>query len=202
MINRLVEPTSGNIQVDGYSICDVDVIELRRSIGYVIQSGGLLPHMTVARNIWLPQEAIGTSHDSQSDRVAELLELVGLDPSRFSNRYPSELSGGQQQRVGIARALVSDPPVLLMDEPFGALDPITRRRLQDELLSINKRLNKTIVLVTHDIHEAFRLGSDIILLSDGAIVQRGGAVSFVDAPSTDFVREFVSSQLYTLSGER
>jgi len=191
MINRLIEPTSGRIHVAGHNVLDRDPVELRRSIGYVVQKGGLLPHLTVSENISLVEKLKGMERGKRQARAEELLDLVGLAPRDFAHRYPLELSGGQQQRVGIARALMSDPPVLLMDEPFGALDPVTRSRLHQEFLALNQRLKKTIVLVTHDLKEAFKLGDQIILMSHGRIVQKGAREDFLHRPLTGFAREFV-----------
>ena len=174
MINRLHEPTSGTITIGGEDIRSKNATELRRTIGYVIQGGSLFPHMTVADNIALVPGLLKWDKRRISERVDDLLELVGLDPKRYRDRYPKELSGGQQQRVGVARGLAADPPVLLMDEPFGAVDPITRQRLQDELMSIQEELQKTIVCVTHDIDEAVKLGDPsylaIMLLALVALV--------------------------------
>ncbi|MGE0200321.1 MAG: ABC transporter ATP-binding protein [Candidatus Melainabacteria bacterium] len=195
MINRLVEPTRGYLRVNGQPVCDLDVIELRRGIGYVIQQGGLMPHMTVARNITLLEELKGADKTTRLARARELMALVGLAPEKYANRYPGELSGGQQQRVGIARALMSDPPVLLMDEPFGALDPIIRGRLHEEFLALNQQLKKTIVMVTHDLAEAFKMGDQIVLMRRGEIVQAGSKADFLQRPVDDFAREFVSSQM-------
>jgi osmoprotectant transport system ATP-binding protein len=195
MINRLLEPTAGEIRVNGGSVREQDAIQLRRSIGYVVQKGGLMPHMTVRRNVALLEEVKRAEAKARGKRADELLDLVGLQPDQYGDRYPGELSGGQQQRVGIARALMSDPPVLLMDEPFGALDPITRSRMHAELLRINSKLRKTIVIVTHDLAETFKLGDDIILMRAGKIVQRGRRADFLERPADDFVEEFVRSQV-------
>ena len=154
MINRLIEPTEGRIVVGDEDVTGIDADELRRRMGYVIQAGGLFPHMTVAANIGIVPKMLGWSKEKIAARVDELLDLVSLDPATYRDRFPRELSGGQQQRVGVARALAADPPVLLMDEPFGAVDPITRQRLQDELLRIQEELHKTIVIVSHDFDEA------------------------------------------------
>jgi osmoprotectant transport system ATP-binding protein len=171
LINRLLEPTSGEIRVEGKATTDWNAIELRRHIGYVIQESGLFPHFTVERNVALVPRLKGWPEDKTRARVGELLELVGLDPQVFAQRYPRELSGGQRQRVGVARALAADPPIVLMDEPFGALDPLTRAELQTEFAALTKRLNKTIVFVTHDIREAFKLASRIGLFKDGHVVE-------------------------------
>lgn len=171
LINRLLEPTSGEVRVDGRPTTEWNAIELRRHIGYVIQESGLFPHFTVERNVALVPRLKGWPEEKISQRVRELLELVGLEPEVFSNRYPRELSGGQRQRVGVARALAADPTIVLMDEPFGALDPLTRAELQGEFAALTKRLNKTIVFVTHDIREAFKLASRIGLFKDGHLIE-------------------------------
>ena len=194
MINRLIEPTSGTITIDGNDIRKQSENELRRSIGYVIQGGSLFPHMTVEKNIAIVPKLLGWDSARIADRVTELLDLVGLDPDRYRGRYPRELSGGQQQRVGVARGLAADPPVILMDEPFGAVDPITRQRLQDELLSIQRELGKTIVCVTHDIDEAIKLGDRILILKEGAqIAQYDTPETILGNPADDFVADFVGA---------
>src|SRR3989442_5659680 len=170
LINRLLEPTSGELRVEDKSTADWDPIELRRHIGYVIQDTGLFPHFTVERNIGLVPRLKGWTEEKTRDRVGELLELVGLEASVFAPRYPRELSGGQRQRVGVARALAADPPIVLMDEPFGALDPLTRAELQREFAALTSRLNKTIVFVTHDIREAYLLAARIGWFKDGHLV--------------------------------
>ena len=170
MINRLLVPSGGEVLVEGKSVLEWDAIRLRRGIGYVIQEVGLLPHFTVERNIGLIPQLEGWPAERRQRRVEELLEIVALDPRTFRDRYPGELSGGQRQRVGVARALAADPPILLMDEPFGALDPLTRADIQKEFLSLQQRLRKTIVFVTHDIHEALTLGTRIALLEAGKLV--------------------------------
>ncbi|HEX5411309.1 MAG TPA: ATP-binding cassette domain-containing protein [Terriglobia bacterium] len=169
MINRLLVPSGGEVLVEGRSVLDWDPIRLRRGIGYVIQEVGLLPHFTVERNISLLPQLEGWPEERTRRRVQELLEMVALDPRTFRGRYPGELSGGQRQRVGVARALAADPPILLMDEPFGALDPLTRAEIQKEFLALQQRLRKTIVFVTHDIHEALTLGTRIALLEAGKL---------------------------------
>lgn len=166
MINRLIEPTSGRIRINAEDVTDMDPVKLRRKIGYAIQASGLFPHMTVAQNIALVPKMVGWSKSRVRARVEEMLDLVGLDPAEFQGRYPRQLSGGQQQRVGVARALAADPPVLLMDEPFGAVDPITRDHLQDELIRLQRELHKTIVFVTHDFDEAIKLGDRIAVLRE------------------------------------
>jgi osmoprotectant transport system ATP-binding protein len=169
LINRLLTPSGGEVRVNGAPVADADVIRLRRGIGYVIQDAGLFPHYTVERNIGIVPRIEGWSAERIRDRVQELLRLVGLD-AQLGTRYPHQLSGGQRQRVGVARALAADPPILLMDEPFGALDALTRDQLQREFLSLQQRLGKTVVFVTHDLREALRLGSRIALLEEGKLV--------------------------------
>lgn len=194
MINRLHEPTSGTITIGGEDIRSKNATELRRTIGYVIQGGSLFPHMTVGENIALVPGLLKWDKKRIASRVDDLLELTGLDPSRYRDRYPKELSGGQQQRVGVARGLAADPPVLLMDEPFGAVDPITRQRLQDELMSIQEELQKTIVCVTHDIDEAVKLGDRILLLREGAhIAQYDTPQTILANPADEFVEDFVGA---------
>ncbi|GGF42092.1 putative ABC transporter, ATP-binding protein [Marmoricola endophyticus] len=194
MINRLIEPTSGTIMIGGEDSRKRSADELRRTIGYVIQGGSLFPHMTVAKNIALVPKLLGWDDDRIKKRTDELLDLVSLDPSRYRDRYPRELSGGQQQRVGVARGLAADPPVVLMDEPFGAVDPITRQRLQDELLAIQRELRKTIVCVTHDIDEAIKMGDRILILQEGAQVAQYDTPEVVlGSPANEFVEDFVGS---------
>lgn len=193
MVNRLIDPTSGEIRIDDTPTTAQDAITLRRGIGYVIQQVGLFPHMTIAENVRVVPSILGQSKDAVAPRVDELLELVGLEPAEYRNRYPRQLSGGQQQRVGLARALAADPNILLMDEPFGALDAITRARMQDELLRIQRGVRKTIIFVTHDVEEAFKLGDQIVVMSEGKLVQTGTPVDLLSAPATDFVRELVGA---------
>ena len=194
MINRLIEPTSGSIVINGEDVTGMDGDKLRRQIGYVIQAGGLFPHMTVAHNIALVPKMLGWDKARTAARVDELLELVSLDPATYRDRYPKELSGGQQQRVGVARALAADPPVLLMDEPFGAVDPITRQRLQDELINIQSELQKTIVCVTHDFDEAVKLGDWIAIFNEGAqLVQYDSPDRILANPANEFVENFIGS---------
>ncbi|WP_052887922.1 ABC transporter ATP-binding protein [Thermogemmatispora carboxidivorans] len=193
MVNRLIEPSSGTITIDGHSILEENPIQLRRRIGYVIQQVGLFPHMTIAENVRLTAEIAGWSKDRMERRVDELLTLVGLDPAEYRRRYPRQLSGGQQQRVGLARALASDPAILLMDEPFGALDAITRVHLQDELQRIQREMRKTILFVTHDVEEAFRLGDQIAILSEGRLVQIGSPVDLLLRPADEFVSRLIGS---------
>ncbi|TCU49941.1 ATP-binding cassette domain-containing protein [Curtobacterium sp. PhB146] len=194
MINRLIEPTEGRIVVGDDDVTGIDADELRRRMGYVIQAGGLFPHMTVAANIAIVPKMLGWSKEKIAARVDELLDLVSLDPAIYRDRYPRELSGGQQQRVGVARALAADPPVLLMDEPFGAVDPITRQRLQDELLRIQEELHKTIVIVSHDFDEAVKLGDWIVIFTEGAhIVQYDTPERILAEPANEFVENFIGS---------
>lgn len=194
MINRLIEPSSGKIVINGEDVTKMDGDTLRRRIGYVIQAGGLFPHMTVATNIGIVPKMLGWDKAKISARVDELLELVSLDPAIYRDRYPKELSGGQQQRVGVARALAADPPVLLMDEPFGAVDPITRQRLQDELLNIQSEVQKTIVMVTHDFDEAVKLGDWIAVFDEGAqLVQYDSPERILANPANEFVENFIGS---------
>lgn len=189
MINRLIEPSRGTIEIDGKNIKDFDPVLLRRSIGYVFQGIGLFPHMTVAENIAIVLRLNEQSAAEQSKRANELLELVNLNPKLYANRLPAELSGGERQRVGVARALASDPKILLMDEPFGALDAITRNDLQNEMLNLKKHLKKTIVFVTHDIFEAFRLGDRIAIMDHGQIEQISDKKTIIHQPATPFVRD-------------
>jgi osmoprotectant transport system ATP-binding protein len=194
MINRLIEPTEGRIVMGDEDVTKIDGDELRRRIGYVIQAGGLFPHMTVGANIALVPKMLGWDKDRIAARVDELLELVSLDPETYRDRFPKELSGGQQQRVGVARALAADPPVLLMDEPFGAVDPITRQRLQDELIRIQHEVRKTIVIVTHDFDEAVKLGDWIVVFREGAqIVQYDTPERILSEPADEFVENFIGS---------
>jgi osmoprotectant transport system ATP-binding protein len=194
MVNRLIEPTSGEILIDGKNVLEENPIQLRRRIGYVIQQVGLFPHMTVAENVRVTAEiAGGWNKQRLATRVDELLELVGLPPTEFRKRFPRQLSGGQQQRVGLARALATDPAILLMDEPFGALDAITRARMQDELLRIQRDVRKSILFVSHDIEEAFKLGDQIAVLSEGKLVQLGSPVELLAQPANDFVHKLVGA---------
>jgi osmoprotectant transport system ATP-binding protein len=193
MINRLVEPTSGSIEVAGVDTMAVEAHELRRSIGYVIQQIGLFPHRTIADNIATVPRLLGWDESRTRDRIDELIDLVDLDQG-MRDRYPSELSGGQRQRVGVARALAADPPVLLMDEPFGAVDPIVRARLQDELIALQRRVRKTIVLVTHDIDEAIRLGDRVAILNVGGVLEQYDAPNeILRTPANRFVEDFLGA---------
>ncbi|WP_407667200.1 ABC transporter ATP-binding protein [Micromonospora zamorensis] len=194
MINRLIEPTAGRILLGDEDVTDVDPVRLRRRIGYVIQNVGLFPHQTVRANVATVPGLLRWPKDQTRARVDELLDLVGLDPAEFGGRYPHELSGGQRQRVGVARALAADPVVLLMDEPFSAVDPIVRARLQEEFLRLQAEVRKTIVLVTHDLDEAVRLGDRIAVLSEGGhLEQYDTPAALLGAPATAFVREFVGA---------
>ncbi|MFJ3716885.1 betaine/proline/choline family ABC transporter ATP-binding protein [Streptomyces sp. NPDC090057] len=194
MINRLIEPTGGRIRIDGEDVTRIDPVRLRRKVGYAIQSSGLFPHMTVAQNIALVPKMVGWPKGRVRERVEEMLDLVGLDPGEFRDRYPRQLSGGQQQRVGVARALAADPPVLLMDEPFGAVDPITRDHLQDELIRLQRELHKTIVFVTHDFDEAIKLGDRIAVLREHShIAQFDTPEAILTNPADDFVSGFVGA---------
>ncbi len=194
MVNRLIEPTSGKILIDGKNVLDENPILLRRRIGYVIQQVGLFPHMTIAENVRVTAEiAGGWTRQRLAERVNELLELVGLPPAEYRARFPRQLSGGQQQRVGLARALATDPAILLMDEPFGALDAITRARMQEELLRVQRDVHKTILFVSHDIEEAFKLGDQIAVLSEGRLAQLGSPIELLAHPANDFVRQLVGA---------
>lgn len=199
MVNRLIEPSSGSILIDGKSNTELSVIELRRRIGYVFQYIGLFPHFSILDNIAIVPKLLGWSQEQQTERVYELLEMVGLPPDEYAHRLPQELSGGQQQRVGVARALAAKPEILLMDEPFGALDTITREQLQDEIISLKKRLNKTIIFVTHDILEAFLIGDRIAVLNEGVIEQMGSARDLVTNPKSDFVQKLINRPLKQIS---
>jgi len=195
MINRLVEPTSGRIFIDDVEVHTVDAVVLRRGIGYVIQQVGLFPHQTVAANVGTVARLLGWDKRRTATRVEELLVLVGLDPATFAHRYPHQLSGGQRQRVGVARALCADPPVLLMDEPFGAIDPITRARLQEEFRNLQATLRKTVVFVTHDIDEAVLLGDRVAVLAEGGhLAQVDTPDRLLAAPADAFVADFVGAE--------
>jgi osmoprotectant transport system ATP-binding protein len=194
-VNRLVEPDGGRVTVLGRDVTAWDPIALRRTIGYVIQEAGLLPHMKVAQNVSLVPLLLGWPEERRRARTRELLTLVGLEPDRFSPLLPRQLSGGERQRVGLARALAADPPLLLMDEPFGALDPLTRRRLQDEFKDLQGRLRKSVVLVTHDVPEALRLADEVAVMDRGQVIQRGTPREIRDAPQAGFVRDFVAAAL-------
>ena len=192
MVNRLIEPTSGRIFLDGTDVTDADPVELRRGIGYVIQQVGLFPHQTIATNVATVPSLLGWSKPDARARALELMKLVGLDPDVFADRFPHQLSGGQQQRVGVARALAADPPVLLMDEPFGAVDPVVRARLQDEFLRLQRELGKTVLLVTHDIDEAVKMGDQVaVFAAGGRLAQYAEPAAILGAPADEFVSEFV-----------
>ncbi|WP_424213083.1 ABC transporter ATP-binding protein [Streptomyces sp. BI20] len=193
MVNRLVDPTSGRITLNGEDIADADPVELRRRIGYVIQHVGLFPHKTVLENTATVPRLLGTPKDKALARAAELLELVGLDPAEYGSRRPDQLSGGQRQRVGVARALAADPPVLLMDEPFGAVDPVVREHLQNEFRDLQRTLGKTVLLVTHDLDEAIRLGDRIAVYGPGTIEQLDRPAAILDAPANERVARFVGA---------
>lgn len=191
MINRLIEPTDGTISLNGKNILDTNAVELRRSIGYVIQQIGLFPHMTIKENIALVPKLLKWPDDKRKKRAEELMELVHMDPGDYLDRYPHELSGGQQQRIGVLRALAADPPLILMDEPFGALDPITRDTLQEEFKKLQRSLGKTIVFVTHDMDEALKLADRIVIMREGKVVQLGTPDDILREPADDFVEEFI-----------
>ncbi|ALO09258.1 L-proline glycine betaine ABC transport system permease protein ProV [Streptomyces venezuelae] len=193
MVNRLVEPTSGRVLVDGRDIAGVDPVALRRKIGYVIQQVGLFPHRTVLDNTATVPALLGWKKAAARARAAELLDLVGLDPAVHGPRYPAQLSGGQRQRVGVARALAADPPVLLMDEPFGAVDPVVRERLQNEFLALQATVRKTVLLVTHDIEEAVRMGDRMAVYGQGRIEQFDTPATVLGSPATPYVADFVGS---------
>jgi len=194
MINRLIEPTGGTIEVNGKDVTHMDPVALRRGIGYVIQQVGLFPHMTIAANIATVPRLLGWDDRRTALRIVELLVLVGMEPASFRDRYPRELSGGQRQRIGVARALAADPPVLLMDEPFGAVDPIVRERLQNELLRLQEQLAKTIIFVTHDIDEAIKMGDLVAVMQTGGhLAQFGPPTEILSNPASDFVARFVGA---------
>jgi osmoprotectant transport system ATP-binding protein len=193
MINRLIEPTAGEILIDGRSVRERKPAQLRREIGYVIQQVGLLPHLTVYANVATVPRLLGWEKARIRVRVRELLELVGLDPDEFSDRYPAQLSGGQQQRVGLARALAGDPPVMLMDEPFSAVDPITRERLQNDFLRLHRAVPKTVVFVSHDIDEAVKMADRIAVMNEGHLIQFATPTELLASPANDFVADFVGA---------
>ena len=194
MINRLEIPTSGDILIDEKSIKERDEVELRRSIGYVIQRIGLFPHMTIAKNAALVPTLKGWTAEKTQARVSELMDIVGLDPDTYLNRFPLELSGGQQQRVGVVRALAGDPNIILMDEPFSALDPISREQLQDELRNLQENIQKTIVFVTHDMDEALKIADHMIVLRAGKVEQTGSPQELINEPANEFVRNFIGEE--------
>jgi osmoprotectant transport system ATP-binding protein len=194
MINRLIEPTTGAIEIDGQDVTGTDPVKLRRGIGYVIQQVGLFPHQKIVTNVMTVPLLYGESKSVARKRANELLELVGLDPATYGDRYPHQLSGGQQQRVGVARALAANPPVLLMDEPFGAVDPVVRVRLQDEFLRLQRELSKTVVMVTHDIDEAVKMGDRVAVFEPGGrLAQYGTPVELLGHPTDEYVEDFVGA---------
>jgi osmoprotectant transport system ATP-binding protein len=194
LVNRLISLTSGDITIEGTSINDLDPVELRRGIGYVIQQIGLFPHMTIEANVATVPRLVGWDKTRTRERSHELLELVGLDPGEYARRYPSQLSGGQRQRVGLARAMAADPPLMLMDEPFGAIDPITRERLQNDFLRLHREVRKTVIFVTHDIDEAIRMGDRICILRQGGkLAQYDTPSAILAAPADEFVADFVGA---------
>ncbi|WP_138751389.1 ABC transporter ATP-binding protein [Paenibacillus sinopodophylli] len=193
MINRLYEPSEGTINLFGEDIATIDPVKVRRKIGYVIQQVGLFPHMTIAQNIATVPKLLKWPQPKIKERVDELLNLVGLDPKEFKNRYPSQLSGGQQQRIGLARALAIDPKIMLLDEPFGAIDAITRLHLQDELMRLHGGLKKTFLFVTHDINEAFKLGTRVMIMNNGKVSQFDTPQSIVKNPADSFVSSLMRS---------
>ena len=193
-VNRLIEPRAGRILIDGVDIADRDVTELRRGIGYVIQQVGLFPHQSIAENVSTVPRLLGWDKGRQRERADELLSIVGLEPGKYRDRYPSQLSGGERQRVGVARALAADPPVMLMDEPFGAVDPIVRERLQNEFLRLQEDLAKTILFVTHDIDEAIKMGDLVVVMQlGGRIAQIGAPAELLASPGSDYVARFVGA---------
>jgi osmoprotectant transport system ATP-binding protein len=195
MINRLIDPTAGAVLLNGKDVRETNLIKLRRNIGYVVQRGGLFPHMTVARNVALLCHLDKWPKQKTRQRAFELLEMVNLPPEKYAGRYPHELSGGERQRVGVARSLAYDPEFVLMDEPFGALDPITRDKLHAEFLQLDSIVKKTIVIVTHDMAEAFKLAHRVALMHRGELVQIGTEQDFRDRPATEFVQQFLSGHL-------
>ncbi len=199
MVNRLIEPTSGRIKIQDIDVTDQNPIELRRGIGYAIQHIGLFPHMSIKENIGVVPRLLGWSPQGIDERVDALLEMVGLEPESFRSRYPAQLSGGQRQRVGVARALAADPPIVLMDEPFGALDPITREQLQEEFIQLQSEIQKTVVFVTHDVFEAVKMGDRIALLNDGVLQQLGTPAEIVESPANEFVDRFLGQHRFQLA---
>ena len=199
MINRLIEPSSGEIHIRKKNILHVDPVELRREIGYVIQQIGLFPHMTIEENIALVPTLLKWADKRKRERAEELMQLVGLAPEQYAARFPHELSGGQRQRVGVARALAADPPILLMDEPFGALDPITRRDIQEEFLRLKQQIKKTIVFVTHDIIEAVTLGDHLAIMDKGRLLQFGPPQEILEQPADKAVQEIIGHQRFQLT---
>ncbi|MCY9694181.1 ABC transporter ATP-binding protein [Paenibacillus alginolyticus] len=194
LINRLIEPTDGSIQIEGKSIRELNPVDLRRKIGYVIQNIGLFPHMTIAKNVAVVPTLLKWEKPRIEARVDELLSLVNMSPDVFRDRYPSELSGGQQQRIGVIRAMAADPDIILMDEPFSALDPISREQLQDELIRLQQEVKKTIIFVTHDMDEAIRIADTIVLMKEGQVVQQGKPEQILRHPADDFVKSFIGQK--------
>lgn len=199
MVNRLIEPTSGSIFIRDRNVMDLNPVALRREVGYVIQQIGLFPNMTIEQNIDVVPRLLGWPAEKRKRRVYELLEMVGMEPDIYVPRYPNELSGGQQQRIGVLRALAAEPPLILMDEPFGALDPIARESLQDELKSLHSRLNKTTIFVTHDMDEALKLGDRVVVMNQGEVVQVATPETLLRKPANDFVASFIGKN--RLNGE-
>lgn len=199
MVNRLIEPTSGSIFIRDRNVMDLNPVALRREVGYVIQQIGLFPNMTIEQNIDVVPRLLGWPAEKRKRRVYELLEMVGMEPDIYAPRYPNELSGGQQQRIGVLRALAAEPPLILMDEPFGALDPIARESLQDELKSLHSRLNKTTIFVTHDMDEALKLGDRVVVMNQGEVVQVATPETLLRKPANDFVASFIGKN--RLNGE-
>lgn len=199
MVNRLIEPTSGSIFIRDRNVMDLNPVALRREIGYVIQQIGLFPNMTIEQNIDVVPRLLGWPAEKRKRRVYELLEMVGMEPDIYAPRYPNELSGGQQQRIGVLRALAAEPPLILMDEPFGALDPIARESLQDELKSLHSRLNKTTIFVTHDMDEALKLADRVVVMNQGEVVQVATPETLLRKPANDFVASFIGKN--RLNGE-
>lgn len=199
MVNRLIEPTEGRILIEDIDVMQQNPIELRRRIGYAIQHIGLFPHMTVAENISVVPKLLKWSEEKIDKRIDELLRMVGLEPGKFRQSYPVHLSGGQKQRIGVARALAADPPVILMDEPFGALDPITREQLQNEFVELETEIAKTIIFVTHDVFEAVKMGDRIALLDAGCLQQIAEPVELIENPANDFVDQFLGRHRFQLS---
>jgi len=192
-VNRMVEPTKGTVEYQGVDAKQLEKIELRRQMGYAIQNVGLIPHLTVEENIMLVPRLLGWPEERKKKRAHELFELIGLDPKEYGNKYPSELSGGEAQRVGVARALGADPPVLLFDEPFGAVDPLKREELQDEFVRIQRRLKKTVLFITHDLSEAIRLADYMVIMKDGLVVQADAPHRLLKEPANDFVEQFLGA---------
>lgn len=199
MVNRLIEPTEGRILVQGEDVQQKDLITLRRHIGYAIQHIGLFPHMSVGENIGVVPNLLGWKSNRVRERVSELLSMVGLEPEEYAARYPHQLSGGQRQRIGVARALAADPPLILMDEPFGALDPITREVLQDSFIDLLQELRKTVIFVTHDLFEAVKVGDRVALMNEGRIRQLATPAELVEKPADEFVESFLGQHRFQLA---